>query len=154
MAEKEPGPAKALVFSTNDCFGSPVRLEQERWTNHIIDPYDGHTELVGHEADVQLTVEDPDQIRPSTQTGKAFGFERALSTSETLRVIVYYDDPVQIWSGNTVGNVSTAYIDDQTTISRVGPVVWQRPTVSAAGARSETSIAAVSESHITEEGDV
>jgi hypothetical protein len=93
---------------------------------HIIDAVDGHPEMAGREHDVKKAVEDPDFIRPSTLTGKALAFERVTST-DMVRVIVYYTDPTLIRTGRTIGVIATAYPDDPAYRSQVGAPIYTKP---------------------------
>jgi hypothetical protein len=128
MAPKKHSPRKGkrpLKFGTNDIYGNSVKCTRETWDTHITA---GHAEMIGREADAQTAIEDPDQIVPSTRTGIAFGFEKNF-TSDTLRVIVYYDDPVLFPMGGTSGKVITAYADDDMIKSRVGKPIFTKEKV-------------------------
>jgi hypothetical protein len=112
-------------IATNDYWGNAVHCTQANWVGHIIEPTDGHPEMTGREHDVRKAIEDPDIIRPSTKTGKAFAFER-ITTADTIRVIVFYDDPVTIKAGRTYGWVGTAYPDDPAYTSQVGSPIYTK----------------------------
>jgi hypothetical protein len=81
--------------------------------------------MAGRHGDAAKAIRDPDVVRPSTKTGKAFAFE-SVSTSETIRVIVYYDDPKMMQTGRTNGTVATAYPDDPAYSSQVGPPIYRK----------------------------
>jgi hypothetical protein len=112
---------KPLVFETSDRWGSSVVCTQSNWETHIVA---GHPELLGREDDVRKTIEDPDRVSPSTLTGRAFGHEKTME-SETIRAIVYYDNPSLIFDGTTTAQVGTAYIVDTVNYSsRVGSAIY------------------------------
>jgi hypothetical protein len=125
MAPQKPVKTKH-VLATPDFWGNPVHCTADNWTGHIIDPLDGHPELAGREQDVAKAIQDPEIIRPSTKTGKAFAFER-VTTADTIRAIVYYDDQLNIKTGGTFGWVGTAYPVDTAYSSQVGAPIYQKP---------------------------
>jgi hypothetical protein len=124
---------KKHVIDTTDLYGNTVQCTSNQWTGHIIEPLDGHPEMAGREHDVKKAIEDPEFIRPSTKTGVAFAFERVTS-SETIRVIVYYEDPAMITAGATSGKVATAYPDDPAYSSQVGFPIYTKPGSKKGGA--------------------
>lgn len=81
--------------------------------------------MAGRETDVAKAVQDPDLVRPSTTTGKAFAFE-SVSTTETIRVIVYYDNPALMQMGGTRGTIATAYPHDPAYTSQVGAPIYTK----------------------------
>jgi len=119
------------VIETPDLWGNPVHCTADHWTGHIIDPLDGHPELAGREIEVAKAIQDPEIIRPSTRTGKAYAFERVTST-DTIRAIVYYDDALSIKSGSTFGWLGTAYPVDVAYSSQVGAPIYQKPAPNVA----------------------
>lgn len=125
MAPGRKGSKPKNVISEPDLWGNPVQCTDDRWNTHILDPIEGHPEMKGREGDVAKAIRDPDVVRPSTKTGKAYAFE-SVSTSETIRVIVYYDDPRMLQTGRTYGTVSTAYPDDPAYISQVGAPIYRK----------------------------
>ena len=125
MATKKSEKSKNVIAGP-DFWGNPVHCTADHWTGHIIDPVDGHPELTGREQEVAKTIQDPEIIRPSTKTGKAFAFERVTS-ADTIRVIVYYEDQGSIKTGRTSGWVGTAYPVDPAYSSQVGAPIYQKP---------------------------
>lgn len=112
------------VFKTVDLWANSVHCTETNWNTHIIAE---HPDMAGREADVQKAIEDPDRVSPSTKTGLAFGHEKDVET-ETVRAIVYYNNPTAITSGRTVGHVGTAYVVDTINYSsRVGPPIYVKP---------------------------
>jgi hypothetical protein len=112
---------RPLVFKTTDVWGSAVHCTQSNWDMHIIVE---HPDMQGRADDVKKTIEDPDRVSPSTFTGLAFGHEKTIE-SETIRAIVYYDDPAALQTGRTTGNVGTAYIVDTVNFaSRIGTPIY------------------------------
>ena len=124
MATRKRSKAQNVVDEI-DFWGNPVHCTAAWWTSHVLDPIDGHPEMTGREAHVAKAVRDPDVIRPSTKTGKAFAFE-TITTAETLRVIVYYDDPNIASTGRTSGTIATAYPDDPAYTSQVGSPIYRK----------------------------
>jgi hypothetical protein len=126
MASKKSVKQKHVVAGP-DFWGNQVHCTADHWTGHIIDPLDGHPELTGREHEVAKVIRDPEIIRPSTKTGKAFAFERVTS-ADTIRVIVYYEDASCIKAGRTFGTVGTAYpVDAAYYSSQVGAPIYQKP---------------------------
>ena len=124
MASQKPVKTKHSL-ATPDFWGNPVHCTSDHWTAHIIEPLDGHPELTGREHEVAKTIQDPEIIRPSTKTGKAFAFER-VTTADTIRAIVYYDDQSSIKTGRTFGWLGTAYPVDSAYCSQVGAPIYQK----------------------------
>ena len=131
MATKKSVKPKHHI-ATGDLYGNPTHCTAEQWVGHIIDAYEGHPEMAGREHDVRRAVEDPDVIRPSTLTGKALAFERVTST-DIVRVIVYYTDQSLIKTGRTMGVIATAYPDDPAYISQVGAPIYTKTTPKKGG---------------------
>jgi hypothetical protein len=125
MAPRRKPAKPKLAIDTRDLWGSPVQCTQAWWVSHVLDPIEGHPELTGREADVARAIQDPDIVRPSTKTGKAFAFE-TVSTTETIRAIVYYDDPKMLTTGRTSGQMATAYPDDPAYTSQVGSPIYRK----------------------------
>jgi hypothetical protein len=118
---------KPHPVATKDFYGNAVHCTAPQWESHIIDPIDGHPEMDGREAEVRKTVEDPDYIRPSTTTGLAFAYEK-ITSIDTVRVIVYYENPALVKMGATTGKIATAYPDDPNVTSQVGhPIYTKHP---------------------------
>ena len=113
------------AINTIDVWGCPVHCTSDQWNGHIIDPIEGHVEMIGREVDVARAIQDPDVVRPSTKTGLAFAFE-TVSTSETVRVFVYYDNPTLMRAGRTRGRVATAYVDTPDYTSQVGAPIYTK----------------------------
>lgn len=113
-------------IDTVDFYGNPVHCTSAQWHGHIIDPLEGHPEMVGREAEVKKAIEDPEFIKPSTTTGLALAYE-SVTSADTIRVIVYYDNPATIQAGGTTGKVATAYPDDPAYPSNVGRPIYTRP---------------------------
>jgi hypothetical protein len=82
-------------------------------------------ELLGREQEIERTIRDPDQIRPSTKTGLAFAFEMA-TTADVIRAIVYYPPGQNPKVGRTKGDVATVYLDDPVYTSQVGAPIYQK----------------------------
>ena len=125
MASRRKSTKPKNVIHEPDLYGNPVECTDTWWNTHIIDPIEGHPEMTGRQGDVAKAIRDPDVIRPSTKTGKAYAFE-TVSTSETIRVIVYYDDPTMMTTGRTFGNVATAYPDSPAYSSQVGAPIYRK----------------------------
>jgi hypothetical protein len=130
MASQKPVKPKHVI-NTPDFWGNSVHCTVDHWVGHIIDPLDGHPELAGREQEVAKTIQDPEIIRPSTTTGKAFAFER-VTPADKLRVIVYYADQSSIQTGRTFGSVGTAYPVNVAYTSQVGAPIYQKPASKAA----------------------
>lgn len=124
--------SKKNKFEVIDFWGNPVHCTTRNWEGHIIEPLDGHPELTGREFEVAKAIEDPEFIRPSTKTGKAFAFDR-VTTTDTVRAIVYYDNESATQSGNTYGWVGTAYPDDPAWNSQVGAPIYTKPASKKTG---------------------
>jgi hypothetical protein len=130
MATKKQVKQKHKVkkhIDTVDFYGNPVHCTSDQWHGHIIDPLDGHPEMVGREADVKRAIENPEFIKPSTTTGLALAYE-GVTSADTIRVIVYYENPAIIHAGATAGKVVTAYPDDPSYPSNVGKPIYTKPT--------------------------
>lgn len=131
MAPKKPVKNPKHHIVETDFWGNPVHCTADNWTSHIIEPLDGHPELAGREKEVAKAIQDPDLIRPSTKTGKALAYDRVTS-ADTIRVIVYYNDPPAIKTGRTFGWIGTAYTDDPAYASQVGAPIYQKPAATSA----------------------
>lgn len=125
MASRGKRTKSQNIISESDLWGNPVHCTDSQWDTHILDPIEGHPEMKGRERDAAKAIRDPDVVRPSTKTGKAYAFE-SVSTSEVIRVIVYYDDPKMAQTGRTFGTVATAYPDDPAYSSQVGPPIYRK----------------------------
>ncbi len=84
---------------------------------------------------IQLTVENPSIVYESTDSENALVFhgERLILPSpNTVRVVIEYENMVDIRSGGTEGMVVTAYpVSPVTQYSgRIGGVFYQRPKMS------------------------
>jgi hypothetical protein len=98
----------ALIFSTMDCWGNQVDLEEERWNSHIVWE---HGTMSGHEQVVQKTVEDPAEIFLSTHLNTAVAHVSAPGVGPSplgVRVLVGYSD-VHYQKGGSTGKILTAY---------------------------------------------
>jgi len=129
MASK--GAVRKNAVSTPDVWGNFVRCSIDHWEEHIVDPLDGHPELTGREKEVEQAILDPDLIRPSTATGRAFAFERR-GTADEIRVVVSYQEPDLIRQGGTSGWVSTAYPIDYAYSSQVGVPIYRKSATKGA----------------------
>jgi hypothetical protein len=125
MATKKKSSKARHRISESDLWGNTVTCPDHWWNTHIIDPVEGHPEMTGREADVAKAIRDPDLVRPSTKTGMAYAFE-TFTTADTVRVIVYFDDPTLMRTGRTFGNVATAYPDDPAYSSQVGAPIYRK----------------------------
>jgi hypothetical protein len=117
-------------FETVDFWGNPVHCTIQNWEGHIVEPLDGHPELTGREREVAQAIADPEIIRPSTRTGNAFAFER-VTTNDIIRAIVYYANGTAAQTGNSYGQLGTAYLDDPAWNSRVGAPIYTKPASNA-----------------------
>lgn len=104
---RKPKP-KNLVWDATDFYGNYVTLEQVTWNEHIL-IY--HPEMTGYEELVKSVVEDPHEIRLSTQQNTALAFVSEPGTGpspEGIRALVNYAD-TSYEKGSGFGIVVTAY---------------------------------------------
>jgi hypothetical protein len=100
--------AKDLLWSTSDYYGNQITLGAETWDTHVLM---GHPEMSAYGPLVKQTVEQPYEIRESTQSATALAFASAPGTGpspEGIRVLVNYAD-MYFAKGATSGAVMTAY---------------------------------------------
>jgi hypothetical protein len=121
IKKKSGNSGPPTVFETVDLWANAVHCTQSNWDSHIIQE---HPDMAGREADVQKAIEDPDRVSPSTVTGLAYGHEKDVET-DTVRAIVYYNDPAAITTGRTAGRVGTAYV---VYVKPEAPKEIERPT--------------------------
>lgn len=117
---------RIVAFSVPaDHYGNPVECTYSNWMLHI----EEHPEIAGTEEDVKRILVDPDEIAPSTKTGKALVFSGQTSQLE-LRVVVYYENPSKMLAGGTTGTVASAHGIDSMKYRypRVGQPIYRRQT--------------------------
>lgn len=110
---------KKLIFSTTDYFGNLLELTEDTWLNHVLDPT-GHPQMSGYENLVKQVVQDPYEIRLSTQhvTGVAFISETNVGPRpEGIRVLVNFSSTAYE-KGSSHGIVMTAYPIDTVQVPR------------------------------------
>lgn len=120
-------------FTTSDPFGNTVSLSEGTWTHITI-----HKEMVQYKRAVQLTVENPSVIYISTDDENSLVFhgERLILPSPNIiRVVIEYENMVDIRSGGTEGIVLTSYpVSPVTQYSgRIGSLFYERPKKSKPG---------------------
>jgi len=97
-----------LLFTTTDFFGNSIILKTKTWELHILDE---HPEMAGYEKMVQGVVEQPEQIRISTDYDSGLAFISSPGVGprpEGIRVLVDYADTFYE-KGASFGVVATAY---------------------------------------------
>ena len=126
---------KPLKFIGTDVWNCAVSCTEETWHGHIIAE---HPAMAGLETEVQAVVKDPQTVYPSTLTGSSFAFE-GTSTTKEIRVLVIYDEPSKMTSGNTEGKIQTAYPVDRTKYAapKLGAPVYVRPVVAPANPKKK-----------------
>jgi hypothetical protein len=121
---------KTPLFQVTDYFGNLVVLHEDWWIGHILDPNEGHPQMVGYENLVQRVVHDPFEVRLSTKasTGAVFISDVGVGPSpEGIRVVVGYPS-ITFEKGGGHGTVITAYPIDLVRYStpRIGKIIGRR----------------------------
>jgi len=118
------------LFEITDYFGNLVALAEQTWTTHILDPIEGHPQMLGYENLVQQVLRDPLEVRLSKtlNTGAIFISDPNVGPSpEGIRVVVAYAN-LAFQKGASHGIVSTAYPIDLVRYSTpmIGKVIGRR----------------------------
>jgi hypothetical protein len=99
---------KPIIFSTTDVWGNLISLSSKTWNTHItLD----HPEMASLQSLIQQVVQDPFEVRESTNFSTSVAFisePGAGSHTEGIRVLVDYAD-THYQKGASSGNVTTAY---------------------------------------------
>lgn len=127
MAKKKKAP---LLFEVTDYFGNLVTLSEQTWIMHILDPIEGHPQMLGCEGLVQQVLKDPLEVRLSKtiNTGAVFISDPNVGPSpEGMRVVVLYPN-LAFEKGASHGIVSTAYPIDLVRYNtpNIGKIIGRR----------------------------
>jgi len=122
---------RGLVFSATDYYGNLVKLYRDTWENHVLDPVNGHPQMLGCENLVQGVLKDPYEIRQSAQQATAAAFISATNVGpslEGIRVLVNYTTN-DFQKGSAEGLVVTAYPIDSVRYStpRISRPLYKKP---------------------------
>lgn len=79
-----------VLGSAHDPDGRLVELTDERW-DHIVNPVDGHPELVPFQEDVLRAVSSPDHRLPGRLENEEWFFLRTAGPSRWLHVVVAFE---------------------------------------------------------------
>lgn len=96
------------IFTTTDFYGNEVALTDNTWSYHVLDE---HPEMAGHEKTLQEILQDPYEIRPSTQLNTAVAFISDANVGPRpagVRILVNYTD-IHYEKGASSGTITTAY---------------------------------------------
>jgi|GEM_PF-4505943 hypothetical protein len=99
---------KDLVWDTTDLYGNYVILGQATWNEHILIE---HPAMANYEALIKSVVQNPHEIRLSTQSNTALAFISAAGIGprpEGIRALVNYAD-MFYEKGSGSGSIVTAY---------------------------------------------
>lgn len=118
---------KNLVWDTTDFFGNYITLEQVTWNEHIVVE---HPAMASYEALTKSVVENPDEIRLSTQQQTALAFISGPGTGpgpEGIRALVNYTDN-SYEKGSSFGRIVTAYPVDiiKYGTPKLGKLIYKR----------------------------
>lgn len=118
-----------IVFSAIDYFGNTVILHQQVWTSHILDPVEGHPQMLGYEHLIQQVLADPFEIREGAWPTAAVFISDPLvgPRPEGIRTVVEYNT-LSFIGGACTGLVRTAYPIDTVTYKtpRIGKLLARR----------------------------
>jgi len=126
---KARGGRNPPLFQVPDYWGNLVTLHEATWNIHILDPADGHPQMVGCEKLVQQLLLDPLEIRLGAVPESAvFVSDPGVGPSpEGMRAVVLYNN-VAFEMGAFSGIVTTAYPIDlvRYPTPRIGRILAKR----------------------------
>jgi hypothetical protein len=123
------GTSTDYIISTSDFYGNVVGLSKDTWETHIT-PF--HKEMTGHIVPVKITIQKPSLIMRSRNFGNRLIFQASnllLPRQNIVRVVVEYDDIALALTGNSAGDVVTAFAPsaDKEFQGNLGEIIYQKP---------------------------